>query len=115
MQRDSAYLLDILESAELILRYVEGRKYQDFATETAFQDQVIRRFQIIGEAARRVSDETRKHLPSIPWRAMIGLRNVLIHEYGEVDPQRLWKTVHEELPQLIAQLRPEVPPPSADV
>jgi uncharacterized protein with HEPN domain len=114
MRRDDAYLLDILESARLILSYVDGRNRGDFESDVALQDQVIRRFQVIGEAARRVSDVTRERMSEVPWRAMIGLRNILIHEYGEVDMARLWQTVQEEIPGLIAQLESEVPPPATE-
>lgn len=73
----------------------------------------MRRFEIIGEAARRVSENTRDNLPAVPWRQMIGLRNILIHEYGEVNLEQLWDTIHRDLPDLISRIEPLVPPPSA--
>jgi uncharacterized protein with HEPN domain len=111
MQRDAAYLLDIVDSARLILAYVAAGSRDDFLREVALQDQVIRRFEIIGEAARHVSAETRARFPGISWRAMVGLRNVLIHEYGEVNLERLWDVIQGDLPELIRTLEPEVPPP----
>jgi uncharacterized protein with HEPN domain len=112
MQRDPANLLDILDSARLILRYASTATEEDFLREVALQDQVIRRFEIIGEAARHVSMETQRRLPEVPWRAMVGLRNVLIHEYGEVNLERLWDVIWDDLPRLIRTLEPEVPPSS---
>ncbi len=77
MQRDAASLLDILDSARLIQGYVEGRDLHDLLDDVGLQDQVVRRFEIIGEAASRLSEEMRNCLAGIPWRAVINLRNVL--------------------------------------
>ena len=82
-----------------------GRTEAEFLGETSLQDQVARRFEIIGEAARQVSAETKKDLPRIPWREIIGLRNILIHEYGEVNYARIWETIREDLPDLITQIK----------
>ena len=105
MQRDLAYLVDIIDSATLILDYVAGRTEAEFLGEVSLQDQVARRFEIIGEAARQVSDETKETLPKIPWREIIGLRNILIHDYGEVNYARIWDTIQEDLPGLITQIK----------
>jgi len=61
--------------------------------------------EIIGEAAGRVSTSFRNAHPEIPWRQIIGQRNVLIHEYGEIKQERIWKTVTENIPQLIELLK----------
>jgi uncharacterized protein with HEPN domain len=61
--------------------------------------------EIIGEAAGRVATSFRNAHPEIPWRQIIGQRNVLIHEYGEIKQERIWKTVTENIPQLIEQLK----------
>ena len=66
MQRDAAHLLDIVDSARLVLSYVSGKSREEFLSSVGLQDQVIRRFEIMGEAARRVSEETRKELASVP-------------------------------------------------
>lgn len=105
MQRDLAYLIDILDSATLILEYVAGRTEAEFLAEVSLQDQVARRFEIIGEAARQVSEDTKEELNRIPWREIIGLRNILIHDYGEVNYARIWGTIREDLPDLIAQIK----------
>lgn len=111
MQRDAASLLDILDSAQLVQRYVGGKTLQDLLEDVGLQDKVVRRFEIIGEAARRLSDETRDRLGSVPWRAVVGLRDVLIHDYDEVDYEELWDIVQNDLPRLIELIEPLVPPP----
>jgi uncharacterized protein with HEPN domain len=85
MQRDAAYLRDILESARLAIAYAEGSDLEAFSRDTQLQDAVIRRMEVVGEAARRVSEETRDAHPALPWRQMIGMRNQMIHMYDGVD------------------------------
>jgi uncharacterized protein with HEPN domain len=79
MSRNETYLVDILESAKLALEYVSGKSRQDFLEDVQCQDAVIRRIEIIGEAARRVSNESREHYHQIPWREMTSMRNLVIH------------------------------------
>lgn len=110
MSRDNAYLLDILQAARLARSYVEGMTKPEFLANTQCQDAVIRRLEIIGEAARRLSDETRIALPELAWEAMVGMRNVLIHEYDDVDFSIVWDAIQGDLPPLIATLEKIVPP-----
>lgn len=111
MQRDVGSFIDIIDSARRIQGYVEGRTLHDLLEDVGLQDQVVRRFGIIGEAARRLSDEARRSIPGIPWPAVIGLRNVLIHDYAEVDCEELWDIIQNHLPRLIDEIEPLVPPP----
>jgi len=104
MDRDLSYLLDIFEAAKLAISYVSNKTEQAFLSDIQCQDSVIRRFEIIGEAAKRVSESTRLDYPELPWNEMIGMRNLLIHEYDDVDMDILWKTVQIELPKLVKQL-----------
>jgi uncharacterized protein with HEPN domain len=100
-ERDSAYLLDILLAARLATSYVAGKSWTEFHADYQCQDAVIRRLEIIGEAARRVSDPAKAALPTLPWHQMMGLRNRVIHEYDRVDLQIVWHTVLHDLPALI--------------
>jgi len=104
MSRDDQYLLDILEAAKLALSYVSGQTLHEFLNDTECQDAVIRRFEIIGEAARRTSQETRERLSQLPWSEMTGMRNLLIHEYDGVDLTIVWHAVQHNLPPLISEL-----------
>jgi uncharacterized protein with HEPN domain len=104
MSRDREYLLDMLMAARLAIQYVEGRTAEQFLADGQLQDSVIRRLEILGEAARRVSEQARTQWPDLPWHSMTAMRNLLVHEYGEVDPAVVWDTVQHDLPALITTL-----------
>jgi uncharacterized protein with HEPN domain len=93
MQRDLVYLQDILAAARLAREYVEGKNRDEFLHDTQCQDATVRRLEIIGEAARRISDETRSRYPDLPWGEMIGMRNIMVHEYDLVDVTIVWDTL----------------------
>ncbi len=105
MQRDPAYLLDMLSSARLIVEYVGSSDEAAFFTDTKTQDAVIRKFEIIGVAAKRVSNDTTQLMPEIDWKGYCGFRDVLIHQYDEVSLPIVWKSVREEIPLLIQVLQ----------
>ena len=65
----------------------------------------VRATQLVGQAARNVSEEVRAANPDIPWRQMIGMRNVVVHDHADVDMDLVWKTVREDLPPLVARLQ----------
>jgi len=73
--RDPAYLLDILEAAEKINRYIKGKAFEDFIRDDMLRDAVERNIEIIGEASRRISDTFKRAHPDIPWRKIIAQRN----------------------------------------
>lgn len=104
MQRDRVYMLDILEASKLAVSYIGNKSRDDFLNDCQCQDAAIRRLEIIGEAARRISDETQAAFPHLPWREMIGMRNIMIHEYDDIDLDTVFKTVQKDLPPLIKSL-----------
>ena len=110
MSRDDTYLVDILESAKIVLDYVFDKTWDEFYEDMQCQDAVVRRIEIIGEAARRVSQDTRDKYPQISWREMTSMRNLVIHEYDVVDINQVWDTVQNKLPPLIEELAKIVPP-----
>jgi uncharacterized protein with HEPN domain len=110
MERDLQSLLDMLQSAQIVMNYVAGRSCQDLDIDLQLQDAVIRRLLIIGEASKRVSEPTRKSLTTIPWSAISGMRNRLVHEYDEIDLDVVWDTIGKSLPILILELEKLVPP-----
>lgn len=106
MERDLVYLLDILDAAKLAMTYVRGITKDSFLCDTQCQDSVIRRIEIIGEAARRISQKTKDAHPTIPWYEMVGMRNLMIHEYDDVDLEIVWDTVQRDLPLLVKLIEP---------
>jgi len=104
MERDSKSLLDMLDSAQLAIEYVGNYDLQTFTNDTRVQDAVIRRLEVIGEAAKRISSARRKEWQHLPWSQMIGLRNIVIQEYDNVDIEALWNTVIKDLPNLITEI-----------
>ncbi len=104
MPRDRESLLDILDAARLACQYLADKGPAQWAEDIQCQDAVVRRLEIIGEAARRLSTEVRTQHPEVPWSVLVGMRNVMIHEYDSVDLEVVWKTVKDDPPQLINQL-----------
>jgi uncharacterized protein with HEPN domain len=102
--KDMARLWDMLDAARTAVEFTEGLTFDGFLKDRKTRNAVERNLEIIGEAARRVSAETRESCSDIPWRSMVGLRNVLAHEYGEIRYEILWAIVRDKLRPLIAQL-----------
>ncbi len=100
MKDDSLYIDHILRSINNILEYTNGINKKDFLKNNLVQDAVIRNFEIIGEATKKVSDVYKQTHIEIPWKEMSGMRNKLIHDYIGVDIAVVWKTIKEDLPPL---------------
>lgn len=105
MQRDLQFLLDMLQSAELIISYIDQCSEDKFMNNIQLQDSVIRRLLVIAEAARRISDSTRQSLEEISWQEINGMRNRLVHEYNDVNLDIVWNVVQIEIPALIEVLK----------
>ena len=99
MKSDLAYLRHILDAIEKIERYASVGREAFLATHH-WHDAVIREFEVIGEATKRMSAELRTRHGDVNWRRMAGLRDVLIHGYMDVDLAVLWKIVEHKLPEL---------------
>ena len=110
MKKDPrVYLAHILECAQKIERYTKGGE-KEFQNDTMHQDAVIRNFEIIGEAAKRVPEAYRKTHSQVPWRLMAGFRDVLIHAYEGVDLKRVWQIVRHDLPVVKEAIEKLLPP-----
>jgi len=107
---DAAYLWDMLDAARAIQKFTLSRSFEDYKTDRMLRGAVERHIEIIGEAANRVSRGFRAAHPEISWQRIIAQRNVLAHEYGEVDDSLVWRVATARIPEMIAQLEPHVPP-----
>lgn len=102
--RDSARLLDMLTPPREIASFVQGMTFAEFEREKVKRYAVERQLLVVGEAARHVSAGFRSAHPDIPWTGIVGLRNILAHEYGEILVERIWVAATERAPALIEAL-----------
>ncbi len=109
MSRDPAYLLDIYQEAELLQQFTLGIDLEAFSHDQLRQRAVERSITIIGEAARRLSDEFRANHADIPWKQIIGMRNVLVHDYDDIQLAVVWQVIQNDIPALIRQIAPLIP------
>ncbi len=98
------FLVDIIESIELIEKYTKDSNYNNFIENNTIQDAVMRRIEIIGEATKNVPLKIRKENSEIPWKQMAGMRDMLAHEYFGIVMKRIWDTTQKDLPKLKKQI-----------
>ena len=101
---ERAALVDMLEFAREVCSFVDGRSRRDLDADRTLLRALERTLELVGECARRISEGTRLAHPSIPWKAMVGMRNIIAHEYGRVDLDEIWKTVERDAPRLVLVL-----------
>ena len=104
MLRDLDSIRDMVLAANRVLRYVENTNQQEFEQDLEKQDSVTYRILILGEASKRLSAEFRDKHPNIPWRQIAGMRNMLVHEYDQVDLDVLWDVTQNSIPDLLGKL-----------
>ena len=100
-----AYISDILQAITLIEKYTLNRTVIDLASDIMLQDSVIRRVEIIGVAANKVSEDIKQKYPDIPWREIIDTRNRISHDYDAIDIDLVWDIAQIDLPNLKDQLQ----------
>ena len=113
-ERDAAYLWDMLDAARTIREIAQGQTLDVYLADRTLQLAVERALEIVGEAARRVSEPFCEAHPEIPWRPIIAQRNVFAHEYGDIRQERIWAVVTRHVPEPIELLEPLVPPAPDD-
>jgi len=99
MKDNRLYLIVIIECIERIQEYTSEGKEQ-FLTDTKTQDAAIRNLQILAEATKRIPDEVKEKHPEIDWHGIVGLRNLLVHEYLNINIIRVWEIIEGKLPNL---------------
>lgn len=95
------YLMDIKTECEYLLSKSENLKYEDFIMNEELKRAFVRSLEIIGEAAKHIPKEIRRRYPQIRWKSVVGMRNILIHEYFGVDYRVLWKLIKERIPDFM--------------
>ena len=101
--KERSYLLflhDILECIRLLQKYTKDRDFENFTKDRAFQDAVLRRIEIIGEAVKHLPLKIRKEYDKIPWKQVAGIRDIFIHEYYRVNFKLAWEVATVEAPKL---------------
>jgi uncharacterized protein with HEPN domain len=94
----------MLDAAGKLQRFSAGRTRADLESDELLALGLVRLLEIIGEAATRVADDTRKRNAAVPWAQMIGMRNRLIHGYDVIDLDILWRTITDDVPALVCAL-----------
>lgn len=101
MKKDpKIFLAHIIESVELIEEYSHNITQARFLEDRALQDAIIRRLEVIGEAVKGLPNTFRVKSPEVPWKQIAGMRDILIHEYFDVDLVLTWRVVKHELPKI---------------
>ena len=103
--KDRIRIQHMIDATSEVLSFVEGITEESFSKDRMIILSVIKDIEIIGEAASKMSEETKIKNPDIPWKDIIGMRNKLIHGYFEVDIKLVWNTTKNNLPSLLKALR----------
>ena len=98
--RDKSRLEDILKSRDNVRQYVENVTFEQFVSDTMRYYAIIKNVEIVGEAANMLTRHFQQLHPELPWRQIVGMRNVLVHGYANISDRQLWQTVNEDLPPM---------------
>lgn len=94
------FLQDILDACTEIEEFIQGYDYDQFVQDKKTYNAAIRSLEIIGKASTHLPDKIRSEYDQIDWRSMVGMRNIIIHEYFGTDNEIIWKTVCDDIPAL---------------
>ena len=110
MWRDDALLLDMLLASRKIRNLTQDMSWESFQTDEMAQHAMMRLIQVIGEAARKVSEEYKQEHPAIPWAEIIGMRHRLVHDYFNIILEKVWEVIVKDIPPLVSSCcgKPEI-------
>jgi uncharacterized protein with HEPN domain len=97
--KDKVRIQHILEAIHQIEDYIQNNSYDNFVSNKMLVDATVRQLEVIGEATNHLSDEIKLHYSNVEWKQIIGLRNILIHEYFAVDVPLVWSVLQYDLPE----------------
>lgn len=101
---DKILLFDIAECCQRIAEYIGGVRKKDFEANYQLQDALVRKLEVIGEAAKGLSDDVRDSNQHVPWQQLMGMRDRMVHQYFRVDLDIVWKTAKKDIPVLERQV-----------
>ncbi len=104
-RRINLYCLDILDSANAILEFVNGLTLVEFRNDRKTCSAVIREFEVIGEAVGKIPDDLKQLWPDVEWQDIKDFRNLLIHEYFGIDLEIVWQIIQDDLPNLMDAIK----------
>lgn len=104
MLKDEIRIRHMVDAASEAMAFVRARAREDLDRDRQLALSLVKLIEIVGEAAATVTEETRRRAPAIPWRSIVGMRHRLVHGYFEIDLDRVWDTVIDDLPALLPQL-----------
>ncbi|MDD5132088.1 MAG: DUF86 domain-containing protein [bacterium] len=102
---DKERIKDIITASANAIKYTGNISFEKFQNTQMIQDAVVRNIEIIGEAAKNISKTCRDRNPEIPWKSIMSVRDRLIHEYFGVNLDIVWTIIHQDLPDLIRQMK----------
>ena len=103
-RKDRVRLLHMLDAARRSVSFAASRSRSDLDEDDIQTLGLIKSIEVIGEAANQINESTRKLFPEVPWQALVGMRNRMVHGYDTIDLEIVWETVRNSLPPLIQQL-----------
>lgn len=110
MPRDDAELIELVSAAEKVARFVSGLDKPAFLADGKTQSAVCFEIAVIGETAKKLSEEFKNRHAEIPWRSMARMRDLLIHHSAVINPDEVWDVAVRDVPDLLTKLRPLLPP-----
>ena len=109
MPRDIESLIDIQQAGERVLKFSKHITYRELEANDEKVSAILYQITIIGEATKRLSPEFCQQHPEIPWRNLAAMRNIIVHEYDQVDFEVVWDVIQDKIPKLLSQLEQFLP------